>query len=181
MVNETQDPTQGAPEEQDPMAGISFPMGDSAPSPMGAGAPAAEPTDPEQSAQYKQDLEEMIAAVQAKVQEHTDSSEADNAQLTEQRNALIDQVFKTMAAEGVDLNNPEKIQEYLAEMEQKDPQRYKAFTTLLEKIMDPEEEDSQAAPADQSATEPAPTEPAPTGASQYDKTGEQIQSSNYPG
>lgn len=181
MINETQDPTQGAPAEQDPMAGISFPMGDSAPSPMGAGSPAAEPANPEQTAQYKQDLEEMIAAVQAKVQEHADETSADDAQSTEQKNALIEQVFKLMAAEGVDLNSPEKIQEFLAEMEQKDPQRYKAFTALLEKIMDPEEQDSQAAPVDPTATEPAPAEPAPAGASQYDKTGEQIQSSNYPG
>jgi len=48
-----------------------------------------------------------------------------------------------MVAEGVDLGKPEAIQQYMAQMEEEDPQRFEMFSILMDKLMSPMEEQGE--------------------------------------
>lgn len=150
------DPTQqgmdpNAAPAEDPMAGISFPM-DSQPQ-------EEQPTeDTGNSDQYKEELKDMLEAIKEKVAAYNQTKEVASGQTEQIKSDLIDQVFGAMAAAGVDLENPEEIQKYMSEMADNEPEKYQLFTSIMEKIMDTEEnpEDQAQEPTGEPISEPMP-------------------------
>lgn len=122
---------------QDPMAGISFPMGNSAPQATGDQS-QEQGAGTENSDQYKEELTQMLDSIQEKVNAYNSQATADGNEAEQIKGDLINKVFEKMVEDGVNLEKPEQIQQYLAEMEAQDPQKFALFSNLMNKLMEAE-------------------------------------------
>lgn len=141
-MNQQMDNSQVPPMDasQDPMAGISFPMGDSAQAPVAPTMP--QPGDgSENSDKYKEELKQMLDAIQEKVNAYNSQKIADDNEQEQIKGDLIEKVFAKMALDGVNLEDQNDINQYLADMEKNDPHQFELFSRIMDKLMEAGQDD----------------------------------------